>query len=447
VKRIAVTLLLAASLLPAAPADSWWKAYGDPQLDALVERALAQNLDLQSATQRIAAARAATGTSRSSLLPAVNFTGSGQRLRGGFQQGIARIPESAGEAQSGSFVAPFETNILQGGLDMRWELDLFGGNRAGVAAAQADVEAEQQLRQDLAITVSAEVARTWAELRGIEERLAITEKNRETQRDLLGLTKSRAEAGLASYLDVERQASLLANTEALLPGLANERAVRLNRLAVLTGQSRVTVESAAATAFRAPKLEGGIDGELLKRRPDVRAAEVRITAALARLKVARTDLYPKIVLNGLSGRQGTSFAGLSLGGGNFFSIGPQLQLPLFSGGRIKANISRNDALVEQARLAYQQEILTAMEEAENAIAGYREQQQRASKLGEALEASRRALALSEDRNTAGLDDFLSVLDAQREVFQAQLQHSEAHTAALVESVKLYKALAGGWPQP
>src|SRR5262249_39644369 len=156
-------------------------------------------------------------------------------------------------------------------------------------------------------------------------------------------------------------------------------------------------------------------------------------------KGARTDLYPKITLNGLMGRQGTSLSGLTLGGGNFFVIGPQLQLPIFTGGRIRSNIARNDALAEEARARYQQEIITAFEEAENAIAGYREQQARASKLNDAVEASRRALAFSEDRNIAGLDDFLSVLDAQREVFNAQLQYSEANTAALVESVRLYKA--------
>lgn len=439
-RRVVVAWLATALVLGAAD-TAWWQSYGDPQLNTLVDKALAQNLDLRAAAQRIAAARAVAVTSRSALLPAVNLTTSGQRLRGGFQQGIARIPEAGG-----SFVAPFETNILQAGLDMRWELDLFGGNRATLAASRADVEASEQLRHDLAITVSAEVARAYAELRGIEERIAITERNREAQRDLLGLTRSRAEAGLALHLDVERQATLLANTEALLPSLANERAIRLNRLAVLTGETRIAVEH-ATQPLQTPPLGSGVDAAVLKRRPDVRAAEARMAAALSRLQAARTDRYPKIVLNGLSGRQGTSFPGLSLGGGNFFSIGPQLQLPLFSGGRIRANISRNDALVEEARTNYQQEILAAFEEAGNAMAGYREQQARAAKLQEALEAARRALALSEDRNQAGLDDFLAVLDAQREVFQAQLQQVEAHTAAVVESVRLYKALAGGWPQP
>ncbi|MBL8212698.1 MAG: efflux transporter outer membrane subunit [Bryobacterales bacterium] len=437
---------LASAILLGAADQSWWLSYGDSQLNTLVDKALAQNLDLRAATQRIAAARAVAATSRSALLPAVNFTTGAQRLRGGFQQGIARIPEAPGETQGGAFVAPFETNILQAGLDMRWELDLFGGNRAALAASRADVEAGEQLRQDLAITISAEVARAYAEVRGIEERIAITERNRDAQRDLLDLTKSRAEAGLALHLDVERQTTLLANTEAVLPALANERAVRLNRLAVLTGETRIAVER-ATQPLQTPPLATTVDAAVLRRRPDVRAADARLQAALARLQSARTDRYPKIVLNGLSGRQGTSFAGLSLGGGNFFSIGPQLQLPLFSGGRIRANINRNDALVEEARTRYQQEILIAFEEAENAIAGYREQQARTAKLQDALQAAERALALSEDRNQAGLDDFLAVLDAQREVFQAQLQHVEAHTSALVESVRLYKALAGGWPQP
>ncbi|MBC7925275.1 MAG: TolC family protein [Bryobacteraceae bacterium] len=443
--------LLVLTLLPVvlSAADSWWKVYGDPQLDALVEKALTANVDLQSATQRIAEARALRGGSRSALLPSLDVTGSAQRLRGGFQQGVVRIPRASGEVAGGTFVAPFETNIFSGGLDMKWELDLFGGNRAALAASSADVQAEAQLREDLAISVSAEVARTYLELRGAEERLLITQRSRDTQADVLGLTKTRAEAGLATQLDVERQETLLANTEANLPALENERVLRLTRLAVLTtDQSLVTRPLATPSAVVSPKLDAtGIDSTLLRRRPDVRAAETRIQAALSRLRVARSDLYPKINLNGLLGRQSTTVSGLSLGGGNFFSIGPQLTLPIFSGGRIRSNIAVNDARVEQARLTYQNEILLAFEEAEKAISGYRQQQARTAKLDAAVSSSARSLELSRELNTAGIEDFLTVLDAQRSVFDAELQRSESNTTALVESVRLYKALAGGWPQP
>jgi outer membrane protein, multidrug efflux system len=437
--------LLMISLLAAGP--SWWTNYKDPELDRIVERALANNLDLQSAAQRIAEARALSGESKSKLGPTVNATGGAQRLRGGFAQGIIRIPQPSGAQQSGSFVSPFETGLFQGGLDMKWELDFFGSNRAGLAASRADVAAQEQLREDLAITVGAEAARYYMELRGIEERIRITQKNLDAQRDLLKLTGDRVSAGLASQVDLERQQLLLLNTEATLPPLEGERILRLNRLAVLVGDEEfVKGTLAPSTAqLEAPAVSAAIPSEVLKRRPDVRAAEARIAAALERVKQAKTDLFPKITLNGLLGRQGTSLSGLSFGGGNFFNLGPQLQLPIFSSGKIKSNIAVNQARLEEERLAYKTEVLQAFEEAANALSSLERQRQREAKLAGAIEAARSSLDLSIDLQKAGLNDFLSVLDAQRGVYDAEFQRSSARTQVLVESVALYKALAGSWP--
>jgi NodT family efflux transporter outer membrane factor (OMF) lipoprotein len=422
--------------------QSWWTSYGDPELDRIVNKALESNLDLQSAAQRIAEARALTGDSKSKLGPTINATASAQQLRGGFAQGITRLNQTPG----GNFVSPFETGLLLGGLDMKWELDLFGTNRAALAASKSDLLAEQQKREDLAITVSAEVARYYMELRGIEDRLAITQRNIHAQKQLLSLTEDRVKAGLSSQLDLERQTVLLANTEATVPSLEADRTLHLNRLAVLVGDEKFgNTTLAAARPLEAPRLAAELPSEILKRRPDVRAAEARLAAAMARLKQARTDLYPKISLNGLMGRQGTSLSTMSLGGGNFFSIGPQLQLPIFNSGKIKSNIATNDARLEQAKLAYQNEILTAFEEAANAIASLQRQREREAKLGTASQSARSALDLSIDLEKAGLNDFLSVLDAERSLLEADYQRSLARTQVLVESVALYKALAGGWP--
>ncbi len=437
-----MTSVLLATILAA----NWWPAYGDPELNRLVEKALERNLDLEAAAQRIAEARAVSGERKSKFAPDINATTSAQRLRGGFSQGIARIPQASGAEPSGSFVSPFETGLLQGGLDMKWELDLFGSNRRGLEAAKADVAAEEERRKDLAITVSAEVARYYFTLRGIEERLGITRQNVAAQKDLLGLTKSQVEAGLATQLDLERQALLLANTEATLPQLEADLAVQKNRLAVLAGEEAVaaTPIGASTVALQAPETKGGIASELLKRRPDVRAAEARMAAAQARLKQARTDLFPKINLNGLVGRQGTSVSGLSFGGGNFFSIGPQLQLPIFNGGRIRAQIAAQDARLQQEEIAYRNEILTAFEEAANALSTLERQREREAKLNEASQSARTSLELSLDLYRAGASDFLAVLDSQRSVFDADYQRSGARTQVLVESVALYKALGGEW---
>jgi len=436
-----VLLLCALAVDPA----NWWTVYQDPELNRLVETVAARNLDLLSATQRIAEARAVLGQAGSKLGPDVNLSGGGQRLRGGFTQGIARIPSPSGQQPTGSFVAPFETGLLQGGLDMRWEMDLFGGNRAGREAARADVLTAQVQREDLLITVTAEAARAYLELRGIEERLAITRRNIAAQRELVALTEDRARAGLASQLDVERQAALLAATEAAVPPLAAALATQRHRLALLTEDAGYQV--AAVPAPAAPHVHGSYSSELLKRRPDVRAAEARLTAAMARLRQARSDLYPKITLNGLMGRQGTAIGNLSFGGGNFFNLGPQIQLPLFNAGRIKAGISAQQARVEQERLAYRQEIAAALEEAANALESAQRQQEREKKLTEAVEAAQRSLALAADLQRAGLSDFLAVLDAERTALDAEYQRSTARTQALLESVALFKALAGGWPQP
>ncbi|HYZ87336.1 MAG TPA: TolC family protein, partial [Bryobacteraceae bacterium] len=283
------TLLLAVTLV--SDPSSWWKSYKDPELTKLVEQALAKNLDVKQATQRIAEARAITGETLSRLFPTINANASTQRLRGGFQQGVIRIPRNGDGVTGGNFVSPFETGIISGGLDTRWELDFFGTNRAALKAARADVVAEAELAQDVALLVSADVARAYIELRGFEDRIAITQRSRDAQKQLLELTQSRAEAGLASQVDVERQASLLATTEASIPPLEAERIVRLNRLAVLLGDSSFASRPlpTSTSVLEVPSVEAGIPSELLKRRPDVRAAEARIAAAAARVKQARTD--------------------------------------------------------------------------------------------------------------------------------------------------------------
>jgi NodT family efflux transporter outer membrane factor (OMF) lipoprotein len=431
---------------PAVRAD-WWTIYGDPELTRLVEKARAGNLDLQTASARIAQSRALAGVSKAKLGPDIEATGSAQRLRGGFAEGVARIPTVPGAAPSGSFVSPFETPVFNLGTDMKWELDLFGGNRAGLRAARKDTAAEMAIRDDLALSISAEVARVYIELRGIEERLAITSRNIDAQRDLLSLTKQRAEAGLDTLLDVDRQELLLHNTEANVPPLEADRQVHLDRLAVLVGdESEARRALPAASQLNEPPLKEGVPSELLKRRPDVRAAEARFQASLERVQQTHTDLYPKIILNGLMGRQSTSISAFGLGAGNFFNLQPQLQLPLFNSGRIRSSVEAQKQAAEQARLTYGQDLLKAFEEAENAIANYRRQRERRDKLDEAVASANQSLDLTQDRHRAGLEDFLSVLDAQRGLYDAEFQRSSAHTQALTESVALYKAVGGGWNQ-
>lgn len=435
-------------LLCAVTADpsAWWDTYGDSVLTDLVRRASGQNLDVKSALARVAEAHALTRQTKSAVAPSINLNSSAQQLRGGFQNGIIRIPQS-GAGGGVSLITPFETGLLAGSADMRWELSFWGPNAKQLDAARSEAAAQEELADEVRLIVAAEVARAYFEYRGAEQQLEILQRNRTRQAELLELIRVRANAGLATQLEVDRQASLLASLEAEIPRLESRRQIQLNRLAVLVAD-RDLAKSAlrpAPAQWTLPPVGEGIDSALLLRRPDVRAAQARILAATARLKASRSELYPRVFLTGLAGRQATGFSGLSLGTGNFFGFGPQLVLPIFTGGRLRANIRASDARLEQARIEYENELLAAFQETEDAIAAYRAEQARLTRLADASAAAQSALRLSEDVYRAGLADFLGVLDAQRSVLELDQAIAEARTAALVQSVLLFKALAGGWP--
>jgi NodT family efflux transporter outer membrane factor (OMF) lipoprotein len=440
--------LLTVLLLCTAVADpsSWWDTYGDPVLTSLVERASQQNLDVKSALARVAESRALSQQAKSAPAPSINLNASAQQLRGGFQNGIIRILPS-GTGGGPSLITPFETGLIAGSTDMCRELSFWGPNSKTLNAARSDALAQEESANEVRLIVAAEVARAYFELRGAEQQLDVLQRNRARQADLLELTRQRARAGLSTQLDVERQASSLAALEAEIPRLNLQRQSQLNRLAVLLADRDLVKGPlpAAPRQWTVPPFGDGIDSALLLRRPDVRAAQARILAAAARMKAAQSERYPRVFLTGLAGRQGTNLTGLSLGSGNFFGFGPQLVLPIFTGGRLRANIQASDARLDQARIEYEQEILAALQEAEDAIAAYRAEQARLDRLGEASTAAQSALKLSEDVYRAGLGDFLAVLDAQRSVFELDQAIAQARTSALVQSVLLFKALAGGWP--
>src|SRR5437867_2778201 len=261
----------------------WWKEFRDPVLDSLIERAASKSLDVRIAASRVMEARAAAGMARSALLPGINQTGSANRVRGGFSQGVVRVGDAASSPQRGSFVSPFETGIFQAGFDARWEIDLFGGLRKNLDAARADSLAAEEARQDVMLVVAAEVARNYMELRGLQQQIAIAGKNRAAQREMLDLTRVRAEAGLATDLDVERQAAQLAATESVIPALESAKTQVIHRLGVLLGQQPgalvVELEQPQPLPEAPPEVPVGLPSELLKRRPDVRRAEVEIAAA------------------------------------------------------------------------------------------------------------------------------------------------------------------------
>jgi NodT family efflux transporter outer membrane factor (OMF) lipoprotein len=425
---------------------TWWAAFNDSELTALIGRAVRANLDLKIAYSRILEARAARRVTRADFLPTVASSNMIERVRGGLTTGLFNV--NKGASGGSSLLTPFESNVFQFGFDASWEIDLFGGRRRALEAATADVAAIAEARRDTLVSLLAEVARNYSEVRGFQRRLDISIQNIQLQQDSLELTRVRAEAGLGTQFDVERQAAQLDSTRALVPSLEAAEIQAIHRLGVLLGEEPGALldELTGTRPFPAvPQVVPvGLPADLLKRRPDIREAEARVAAETARAGVARADLFPKILLNGAAGRQATGPFGLTLGAGNFFSFGPSISLPIFTGGRIRANIAAQKQRLEQALTEYQSAVLLSLEEAENALVAYGHEKDRREKLTSAVEASRVATLLANELYTRGLSDFLSVLDAQRQQLEAEDDLARSDTAVVTNLVALYKALGGGW---
>ncbi|HEX2714362.1 MAG TPA: efflux transporter outer membrane subunit [Candidatus Acidoferrales bacterium] len=429
--------------------DEWWSSFQDPELNSLVERAAGQNLDLKLALERVQEARAVRGITRAGYFPSVEANASATRLRGGINQGVIRaVPSSADPNARPSLISPFETNSFQGNLSASWELDVFGGVRRGVQAASADVLAAEENRRNVLVILLGDVGRVYAQLRGFQRRLEIANKNIKTQQDTLDLTTARAKAGLATELDVSRAAAQLESTRAVVPTLLSGIDVSIHRLSVLLGEEpgalHSELEKTNPIPSAEPNVEVGLPSDLLKRRPDIRRAEAQLAAATARIGEAKADLFPRFVLTGTAGRQATQLHDLTLGAGNFFSVGPGISLPLFTGGRIRSNIAVQTSRERAALIGYQSTILNSLEEVQNALVNYSQEQERRDRLNQAVEQSQLAVDLAIEQYRAGLVDFLSVLEAERELYASEDQFVQSQTSVTTNVIALYRALGGGW---
>lgn len=417
----------------------WWTVFHDPALESLIERAQRSNFDLRLAETRLAEVRAARGVSRAGLLPSVNTSAATYRSRGALV-----LPGQ----QRSSILSATETGIFQAGFDASWEIDLFGGQRRALEAATGDVRAADEARRDMMVTVAAEVARNYAELRGLQKRLGIARKNIDIEQRTLDLTRVRAKAGLGTELDAERASAQLDTTQAAVPALESQIRQAIHRLSVLIGQEPNALAEelgkAAPIPAAPPAVPAGLPSELLLRRPDLRRSEAELAAATARIGVARADLFPRIFLTGTAGRQSTDFTSLSLGLGNYFSFGPSVKLPLFSGGRIRSNIQISEARQQQALLRYQQAVLNALADVESALVAAAQERDRYSRLSDAAQSSQTSVDLASELYTRGLSDFLSVLDTQRSLYAVEDQQVQSEQAVVLNVIALYKALGGGW---
>jgi len=422
------------------PNADWWNSFHDEELTRLIHRAVENNLDLRLAAARVDEARAARGVTKSALYPSVGLTTSAERLR-------ERVPVFNPDTNTAAF-HPVELNNFQVGFDSAWEIDVFGRIRNEVKAASANVRSAEENRRDVLLALLGEVARSYADLRGFQLRLEIAERNIQTQEDTVHLTEARAAAGLATQLDVSRAVAELETTNAVVPSLRSAISASIHRISVLVGQEpgalQRELEASGPVPVVPPEVPVGLPSDLLKRRPDVRRADDEIAAAAANVKGAKADYFPKFTLFGSAGRQATQLHDLSLSLGNFFAVGPAISLPIFTGGRIRSNVAVQNSRWKQAQILYQSTVLNSLEETENALVNYSQEQERRDRLQAAVSQNQTALELSRELYTSGLGDFLAVLDAQRQLYGNEDLLAQSQTAVTTNLIALYKALGGGW---
>jgi NodT family efflux transporter outer membrane factor (OMF) lipoprotein len=456
---VAVSLVLAgctvgpdfevpASELPAsfveAPPDGtvsdiavWWRSLNDPVLASLIERAIAANLDVQTAAARVREARAARQVVAADDQPQVDAFGDYRHSRA--SQNTDQFREE--------FDPDPESDLFDAGFDASWELDLFGRVRRGVEAAEADINAAEESLRNTLVAVTAEVGRNYAELRGFQARQLLAQKNADIQRDSVNLTDARFRGGLSSEVDVAGARAQLATTEAAIPTFRRGVIGAMNRIGVLLGVSPETLRSELEPVAPIPTgpsaIDPGTPEELLARRPDIRSNERLLAAASARVGVATADLYPRVFVLGSVGVAASDFSNLFEGASAMYSIGPSVTWAVFDGGRIRGRIAVQDAQLDQAQLAYRQSILAALEDVENSLAAHRLEQERVRTLQAGREASERRVTLTVHRYERGIGDFLGVLDAQRQLTLIEDELARAQQDVTAGLIAVYKSLGGG----
>jgi NodT family efflux transporter outer membrane factor (OMF) lipoprotein len=423
---------------PGVDLARWWTVFEDPTLVSLEERAVRSNLDLLQAEARIRQARAARGIAASGLGPTVNATGNVQRIRSPGRNSNWQDGETRGVV----------SNAYDAGFDAGWELDIFGGIRRNIEAADADLQAAVESRRDVLVTLTAEVARNYIELRTFQQQIEIARQNLATQQSSARLTRQRFEGGFVSGLDVANAEAQVATTASQIPLLEAAERQSIYVLGILLGQepAALVAELSPPSAIPAapPSTPAGLPSDLLRRRPDIRQAEAEIHAATARIGVVTADLFPRFTISGTAGMRSGDFSSWLTWAQRFWSFGPSVTWRVFDTGRTRSAIEEQEALQEQALIAYQRIVLGALQEVENALIASSKEEERRRSLADAVAANRKAVSLSKTLYTEGQTDFLSVLEAQRSLFLTEEALVLSTSAMSTDLVALYKAIGGGW---
>jgi NodT family efflux transporter outer membrane factor (OMF) lipoprotein len=434
----------------ADPDPKWWLTFNDPILSSLIDRATQGNPDVEIATIRIAEARASERSAESASLP--SLSGSGLYRRAGVGSGVfggAGAASGGGSDLSGLLGALSKpVNVYDGSLDASWELDLFGKTRRSIEAAGAAAEAAIGNRDDALVTLEAEVAQIYAQLRAAQASRQTAQSDFDTERQIVTLTEARAAHGLVTELDVQNARTTLSVTEASIAQYDQQIAAGMNGLAVLVGQTPGTLDAELAEAApippAPPRVPLGVPSSLARRRPDIRVAEANLHRQTAEIGVAVAQFYPDIKLTGQVGLVGTQPRDLTRWANNFYEFGPAISLPIFEGGQLRANLALAKADQAEAAAAYRKTVLTALQDVENALAAYRTELHRHQALESAVLAQTTALEIARTQYIHGVSTFIDVLTAENSLAEQHQALIQSTLALTTDVVNLYKALGGGW---
>ena len=456
------------SLPVSEPLDpSWWNVLGDAELASLESRIAKANLSVREATFRLVESRAQRQVTAAALYPTLQGTGQYTRekipnrfVQRALQQASSSLPTGAsqqlgalgqqlgvsGQQLGGTNIPP--VNLWQDAIDASYELDLWGQVRRQVESATAQQEQSADARRSSLISAEAEMARDYVALRGDQTLLQIQQDNLRTANQSLTLTQQRFTGGLTTDLDVQNARAQLASTESQIPNYQQQITEQINAISLLLGEPPQALAGELTTAAPVPpvppRVPVGVPSELVLRRPDVRQAADQLHAATAQIGVAIAAFYPQVTLTGNLNELALQFSDLFTWQSAGYAFGPSVTLPLFEGGRLRGQLRLNKAQQAEAAVSYEQTVLQAWHDVDNALTSYAGEQERRDQLAIAVNASRHALTLAQDQYAHGLTDFLNVLNAERTLLSAQQQLATSTTTVSTNLVQLYTALGGGW---
>ncbi len=430
----------------------WWESFHDPELDSLEQRAAAQNLEVLTATVRLAEARANAGITAAAFFPSVSGNASAYDIKSsnnGLNLGGGSSSSSGGAGGGGapsSEINPI--SLYQYGFDATWTLDLWGKVRRQVEAGNADIEVSEIDRRGTLIQTIAEVARDYIQLRNAQSLLQIANDNVRTAQNLLNLTQQRATAGLTDELDVAQEQAQLTTTEATVPQAQDQVASYINALSLLLGEPPRALQSELETAEPVPptphRIPIGLPSELLRRRPDIVEAEANLHVATANIGVAVANFFPSFDLLGLFDIQSTQTQDLFTLASRTYLLGGMVSVPIFQGGKLVDTLHLRREQQKEAVINYDKTVLSAFSNVDNDLTDYEKEQQRRRLLRQAVAANEHAFNLAQQRYTQGIATYIDVLNAQQAVLSSQSSYQNSTAAVSTDLVALYLALGGGW---